>query len=1341
MKRLNKILIVFCAFSFLTIYGGWRFIHSRRFSDQASKKVSEILTKKIGAKLAFTGVDFNMFPPATIFKNVHIEKKDPTLIDVDLAIEELSVAFTYSSFFSSNLEIDDLILKKGSLTIKTPDEETPDFDWNQFNLNKIFAKYSEIYLKSPLHLNIIRLEDIKAQVDKHKFEINSLSVAPHKKDLRLKLSTGKIHIDPDKKKFTPIDLDKTEVLAELEKNFWRVESLHAERGADIVDLKGELNNSKKSVQVNGTGHFNASLTNILKLVPSLPSEVYAMNGSVFGDFKVNGDLLDPDADILIKAEHFKSEWIELEEIESHLKKKKNLLFAESFQAKNKSEQYTLLRSIPFFDLKKMSLLRSRVSLNMQDAFTNTFLFAIRHSLETLKGYLTGRVDVYWDNSKVYFEIKDRASLKNFKLMSKSNKAILQNPGFTVSDTILDLDKDLKLGINAKLEMANTKILAKGELTGKEINISIKDSKIDMKAFGPISGLAITGSGPASAEIYGPMDNVKFDFIVDWNNFSIVDLNFGRVKSEFTLSLKDLGIDIHYLSGIYNQTLFSAEGTLGFAEKNNGMDLKLDFKNTNFADARKMYNLVFKNIKLPFEPQFNFTANYAIKGGYSLESLKIDGIIKGSDLKIFNEDAEQINFKFSLANNLLNFKDVKIKKSRGEINAGISVNLANNYTELEGNLQGMRLSDFNFYRKTKMEYDGDLVIDFDGNGTTDNFSSRFKTKLNNPFIENIPASPSSAIFYLNTDDVVINANLLSGKVKLDSVINFKSRMVSLKSQIETSDMREILGVIAGHNMSEKNITGKINAKLNSEFNLDTMSIKKFTLELPQFNLKKGDINVLVDQKHNSVSIDEGVVRNWDLRFTDGPDFFICKARNESSGIVFDQNFSIKTSLLEFVTSAIDKAVGVMKGNVQLKVDKKLKITKLEIAGLKNSFKIKNIPGAVTDLEFNINKRGEVFEISKLIGKYGEGDLNVKGTFMFDDMYPTVNLDYKIERATVPLFKRSYLLASSFGNISGTDLPYKLNGKVSLLHGEFLDDPSDFSKENKVNLDSLKKYLPKKSNSDKTGYLTLNVNFDTVNQIAMKNNLAEVYAKGAGSLTGDVLSPEINTRVDVLPGVSKFKFKGHDFNLREGFVEIHDRGKNRISDLKFVGISKINDYDIKLDISGTIENTQISLSSEPALAQEDLVSLLTIGVTSDMSKNLDVGDRNKVTTVGIGTLLVDQLKINEDLNSTLGLNLSVLPEFKEDESSLITGKSAVSDGTTSRLKSATKIKIKKVISKIVDVSVSSTVGGSIEQTQEMNVNINLNKNFSIEGVYEVRPAEEENTNTPNSIGADLKFRGSF
>jgi translocation and assembly module TamB len=1304
--------------------------------------VSEVLTKKIKAKLSFTGVDFGIFPPSTIFKNVHIEKLDPVLADIDMQVEELNVSFTYASFFSSNLEIDDLTLKNGKIAVVTHNQSSPEINWKELSVRKLFNQYSDLLMKSPIKLNIARLENTEIKIDSSKVFIESMSVAPHKKDVRFKVKSKNIHIEHNNPEFPAFDLSTISALVEITRDEWMVQSLKVEKDLNKIELKAKLFNQQNVINASVSGSFVLDIKSLLGLYPKHPEALEGTTGLARGEVETSGSLFDPEAQVSVNVDQFKSKWIELEKIKAILKKNKNILTLEKFLAENLNERYELQKRQPLFDLKKQNLIHVKAPISLRDSFTNTFLFSLNDKLEVLKGYITGVVDVIWDGEKVFFEIKDKAIVKDFKLLAKSTrKPILQNNGFSLEQTVFDLDKNLTLGLTAKITMPNSNIKADGEINSKGINISIKDSKIDMKHFGPIAGIDITGAGPASAEIYGPFENVKFDFIVDWNNFSLVELNFGKVKSEFTFALNDLKIDIHKLEGQYNQSSFVAGGSLEFGDKS-GMDIGIDFKNTTFSDAKKMYHLIFKNIKLPSEPELNFSTSYRIKGGYSVESLNIEGILKGSELKVFNEEAERLTMKFSLQNNLLSFNDIKIFKSRGELNSDVSISLVNNYTELDGSLKGLRLSDFNFYKKLKLEYDGDLSVDFDGNGTKENFSSRFKTRVLNPFIENIPASPSNAIIYLNSDEVVVNANLLSGKIRLDSLINFSTRMASLKTKIETTDIREILGAVAGHNMAEKNISGEIKTQLNTQFNVDTFSIKKLFLDIEKFNVKKGDINIQVDDKHNSIALDDGAVKNWDIKFIDGEDFFISRAKNISeSAISFEQNFSIKTSILELISNSVEKTVGVMKGANQFVIDKKVYITKFTLGGTKNSIKIKNIPGAITDLDYLIVKKGNYFEILKFTGKYGEGDVKISGTFLFDDLYPQTNIDYKIERATIPLFKRSNLLASSSGTITGTELPYKLNGKVSLLHGEFLDDPSDFTKEGKVSIDNLKKYLPQKDDAEKKGYLDLNVAFDTVNQITIKNKLAEVYVKGSGQLIGNVLNPEITAKIEAIPGVSKFKFKGHDFILSQGNVDVRDRGKIRVSELKFIGLAKINDYDVTLDISGSIPKPVITLASEPSLAQEDLLSLLTLGVTSDMSKNLEASERSSVTTVSIGALLVDQLKINEDLNSTLGLKLSVLPEFREDETSLISGKSAVSDSSSSRLKSGTKIKVSKQINKKMDASVSSTVGGSIEQTQEMNVNYNFNKKFSIQGVYEVKPTEEENTSTPNSIGADIKYRWSF
>ncbi len=1329
--------------TFLTLYGGWRFIHSERFSREASLKVSKILTEKAGAKLNFTGVDFSLFPLSTTFKNVKISKTDPALLDISIAAEDLEVAFTYSSFISSELEIDEVSIRQGSVDLKIYKESEEDTIVRELKTREIFAKYNEALSKLPVRLNIITLDNIKVNIDKSSMTINRLSVSPQRVKARLKADISDILINHDIPDLPPILLTKVEGLVSMEKEEWRVENLKVQQGTNELTLRGVAFNENGWLNLNSNGNLKANAESLLKEFKSLPEDFKSMKGDVEGKFETTGVIDDPNVTLSFTATNAQTPWINLAEVTGTVTKKKQLLAVQKLEAKNNQEIYLVKKPQSFYDLSKNQFTNFNFSIHLQNAYTDTFLYSTKDSLGTLRGYLTGDAEAALFDDKAIFTIKENMQVKNFRLTtSDGKKDILKNPGFVLDNTAVTIHSDYSVSVDANATMPNTKIKAVGKISSKNIDINVTDSKVDMQSLGPIAGINITGAGPASLKVSGPPEDVVFNFNVDWNNFSVVDLNFGKVKANFSLGLKDLDMEIASLEGVYNKSVYSASGLLGFGDKTEGMDLKVDFSSTTFSDARKMFQLVFKKLKLPVIPEFNFEANYVVKGGFGLDTLNITGDIKGSDLKVSGEEAEKIALKFTLAKQVLTFKQVKINKARGELNANANVNLENNYIELTGATQNLRLRDFNFYRNLNLEYDGDLFLDFDGNGTTDEFSSRFKARVVNAFIGNVPATASNAIFYINSNDIVTNASLLGGKIKVDSLLSFKTDIAAIKSSIDTNDLKEFLGIFSGHNINDRGITGRIKAQLNTQISTGSLGVRKFYLNFDQFNIQRGDINLKIDPRYNNIEVDDGVVKKWDIRLSDGNDFFLSKGRNISNGVIgIDQRFSLKASLLELVSDYIERAKGVIKGADQIILDKKINVKDFSLYADDLSLKVKNLPGFITNFDYTIIKRGETYEVTRMSGNYGEGEFKIGGKVVFDDMYPQVNLDYKIDRSTVPLFKRSSIIISSNGTLTGTDLPYKLSGKVSILHGEFLDDPQDFMKTDRVTVEEYKKYLPEKDFLGNKGIIDLNLSFETLSPVVIKNNMAEVYIRGSGQATGDIQAPELNTRLETVPNISKFKFKGHDFALNQGYVEIRDRGKNRFSDLKFTGVAKINEYDMRLDLSGSISKVNVDLSSEPALSREDLLSLLTLGVTSDMSKNLEASERRFVTTVGIGTLLVDQLKINEDLNSTLGVKLSVQPEFKEDESQLIQGKSAVSDSNTSRLKSATKIKINKQINRRVDVSLSSTVGGSIEQKQEMNINLNINRNFSLEGVYEVKPTEDENTNTPNSLGADLKWRKSF
>lgn len=1344
MRKINKIIIFFFILSFSTIYGGWVFIHSEKFSIAASKKISDILVRKVGAKLSFERVAFSMFPPSTTFKNVKLLKENSDKFNIDLSLSEFSVNFTYLSFLSSNLEIDELNLKDGRLNLNIPENKNePDIDWKKVRINELFSKYAGIYSQSPVKLNLLRLDNIDAKINEVDLKVQKLVLAPHKRNIRLKAEASDIVINKELPniKLRKIENLKIQALADKEKLV--LDEVVLGDGLIGLGLKGELSQDKQYINTNLKFNSNLYIESINKYFSKPIVELDTFSGKVDLSGEVSSRILDPDLNVKIKIANFKSPYAELQSVEVGANKKKSIISVTSFEAKNANEYYKGLKGAPLFDLSSNEFIKTRGLIEVKNAFTNTFLHTIKDSLDVFKGYLSGKVEVVFDGQKVNFVILEKAQLKDFKLLLKnSKKPLLQNPGFSIFGTTVSVDAKGTVGLDAKVEMPDSLLKLNGVIDSKSISIILNDSKINLKSFGPISGVQLDGSGPIDLKIAGPMNDVRFDFNVNWKKFGLIDLHFGDVKSHFVLSLADIMLSIDQLTGKYNSTNYNANGWLKFGDES-GLDIKLDFPETSFSDAKGMYDLVFHGMKLPSDLGFKFETKYRVFGDFALDDLKLEGKFKGKELRVFGEDFDSFNFGLTLNNKNLNINSIKIKKGRGEISGTTNITLGNNYTEIDANGSGIRLSDFNFYKKFNLSYDSDLSLEYDGNGTNTNYSSRLKFKTIDPFIASFPASNSNGLIYLSNNELVAKLNLLAGKVKLDSILDFPANQIVLKGNVETNDLRELFGAISAHNITDKTIVGSVKANLNTKFNSENFNISKFNMDVKQFKLKREDVELKVDPNRNSILVEDGIVKKWDLYFVDGADYFSSKGKNSADmkAIILDQNFSIKSEVLELVNSFIEKSRGTIKGTNQILVNNGVSFNNFKINSNNASIKFKNIPGFISNLNYEITKNSNRFEINKLIGKYGEGDFRAGGYLVFDNLYPSANVDFKIDKSIIPLFKKSNIVVSGAGIITGSSLPYNLNGKISLLQGEILDDPNDIVNQNKITLDEYNKYLPNKNDASATGYINLNVNFDTLKDIVIKNNMAEVYLKAQGQLNGSVLSPEINTVVNVTPTTSKFKFKGHDFILSQGNVEIRDKGKTRTSSLKFLGNAKVNDYDIKLDVTGTVEKPEIALLSDQ-LRQEDILSLLTIGVTSDINKNLDPTERSSIQRIQFTSLLLNQTKLNEDINNTIGVNVSVLPEFESEESSLVeSGKAASSSSSSNKIKSTTKIKINKKITSKLDVGVSSTIGGSIEQTQQMNANYNFGKNLSLEGVYEVKPSEDESTTTPASYGVDLKWKWSF
>ncbi|HYH97968.1 translocation/assembly module TamB domain-containing protein [Hyalangium sp.] len=114
------------------------------------------------------------------------------------------------------------------------------------------------------------------------------------------------------------------------------------------------------------------------------------------------------------------------------------------------------------------------------------------------------------------------------------------------------------------------------------------------------------------------------------------------------------------------------------------------------------------------------------------------------------------------------------------------------------------------------------------------------------------------------------------------------------------------------------------------------------------------------------------------------------------------------------------------------------------------------------------------------------------------------------------------------------------------------------------------------------------------VRVDNNLARARLLGDLRLTGTNMRPGLLGRVETDEESQAF-FRNNQFVISQGQVELRDRyGIDLVFDVR--GQTQVREYTVKVHAFGRPADPQVVFSSEPALAEGDVVSLLTLGVTS-------------------------------------------------------------------------------------------------------------------------------------------------
>ncbi len=222
-----------------------------------------------------------------------------------------------------------------------------------------------------------------------------------------------------------------------------------------------------------------------------------------------------------------------------------------------------------------------------------------------------------------------------------------------------------------------------------------------------------------------------------------------------------------------------------------------------------------------------------------------------------------------------------------------------------------------------------------------------------------------------------------------------------------------------------------------------------------------------------------------------------------------------------------------------------------------------------------------------GFMNDGRLRARGDLRLDKLsLKSLEVQVDLEEVTVQvvpevpaMFSGSLLLASKATGLT------QLSGALDVVKLRYAQP---------LSLDSLianARNRPVPQDGAPHEWLRLDVDVATGKDVRIENNLARARLLGKLKLTGTNVKPVLIGAVEVGEGSQAF-FRGNTFSIGRGVLQFN--GLWPSFDLS--AQSQVREYLVNVKAFGRFEDPKVSLTSEPALSEADVISLLTLGVTS-------------------------------------------------------------------------------------------------------------------------------------------------
>ena len=772
--------------------------------------------------------------------------------------------------------------------------------------------------------------------------------------------------------------------------------------------------------------------------------------------------------------------------------------------------------------------------------------------------------------------------------------------------------------------------------------------------------------------------------------------YGDVRlAGWQLSFKDFLINQDKGSLLVNgRILFKGEGA---TFDNPRFQAKLGVRNVG---ARKVISIFYEDIPV------NLTADGELSFDGDLNRFKGEGHLTTGGGDVYGQKVDKGEVSAVLTEKAISFPKVIAVRDRDILTASGSIGFDGTFTAKASSAR-VGMGNVNILTDTGLPVSGSMSVSVTGGGSFDHPDIYASAKAYKLYYKDVDLGEGSLTARIRGGVLTGSGDILQDKVTFDGFLElaapsrWRGRLTFNEGHFEPflralyRKLPDGVSLIStGVFTAEGVVDDPSKTAMSLSFSKVSASIMGRQLE------NVGDVRLVYDR--GRLDIKSFTLRGEDTGF------------EVSGGAESLEKANIKVkaqtdlaAFKEFVEGGVDFLDGKAKGELDVRGSLKDPSIYGRVNVTGAGIKFKDFPQRFDGINAVVDFDSGGFKLTELTSVLGGGKVTARGSGNMKGL-SVDSFTFNINAADV---KVKY--PENLTSIVDAKVLFEGAGRQKTISGEVVVKKARYTE--RIEWKSWLLQLQKKRKEVASGSpaqmedIALNVHVTGKQGIRIDNNVAKLSVTPDLYLRGTLARPVLLGRFEAAGG--QVYFRNNEFKLLSGAVEFADPNKlNPVIDLQ--GETRVREYLIQLTVSGTLDRLKVNLLSDPPLEDVDIITLLTVGRTSEGLK----GREAAITTGEAAGFVTGQIQdaVEERVRKITGFD-----RFQIDPYLTSTGASSGPRLTVG----------KSLFSDKLYITFSSNVGTS--EDQFVRVEYVFNKNLSVVG-------ERDEL---GHVGGDLKFRFEF